>query len=185
MKLLGIRKIKDGRFIKNYELTYLNKAGKEKVYELVSRNELKSPEDLGNKIAGVAIIATHKTEDKILLLKEFRMAINKEIINVVSGMIDKDESIEDCIRRELYEETGLTDITIKNILNPAYSAVGMSDEKVIVAFVEVDGEFEDNSSMNESIKPKFYSREEVKHLLETEEFASRTQIICNLWVNPF
>ena len=46
-----------------------------------------------------------------------------------------------------------------------------------------DGEFEDNSSDNESIKPRFYSKEEVKHLLETEEFASRTQIICDNWIN--
>lgn len=183
MKLLDIKKIKDGKFIKNYELTYLNKIGKQKKYELISRNELTSPNDLGNKIAGVAIVATHRTEDKILLLKEFRMAVNKEIINVVSGMLDKDETIEDCIRRELYEETGLTDITIKNILKPAYSAVGMSDEKVVVAYVEVDGDFKDNSSVNESIKPKFYSKEEVRELLEKEEFASRTQIICSLWAN--
>lgn len=183
MKLLGIKKVKDGKFIKNYELTYLNKIGKEKKYEVISRNELATPSDLGNKIAGVAIVATHKAEDKILLLKEFRMAINKEIINVVSGMIDKDETIEECIKRELYEETGLTDIIIKNILKPAYSAVGMSDEKVVVAFVEVDGKFQDNSSINESIKPKFYSKEEVKELLEKEEFASRTQIICSLWAN--
>lgn len=184
MELLGIRKVKDGRHLKNYEVTYLNKVGKEKVYEIVSRNDLEKPEDLGSKVAGVAIVATHKEEDKILLLEEFRHAVNKTLINVVSGMIDKGETVEDTIRRELYEETGLTDIKIKRILPPAFSAVGMSDEKVMVAFVEVSGEFSDNTSDNEKIKPHFYSREEVKELLETREFASRTQIICDLWLNP-
>lgn len=183
MKLLNLKKVRDGKFLKNYELTYLNKAGKEKKYEMISRNNLNDVSDLGQKLAGVAIVATHKSEDKLLLLKEFRMAINKEIINVVSGMIDSNETIEDCIKRELYEETGLTDITIKRILKPAYSAVGMSDEKVAVAYVEVDGEFKDNSSDNEALKPKFYSREEVAYLLENEEFASRTQIICDMWLN--
>lgn len=185
MKLMSLKKVKDGRFLKNYELTYLNKANKEKKYEMISRNELTDPSELGQKLAGVAIVAKHKTQDKLLLLKEFRMAINKTVVNVVSGMIDTNEDIETCIKRELYEETGLTDVNILNILKPAYSAVGMSDEKVSIAFVEVDGEFEDNSSDNESLVPKFYSRDEVRELLETEEFASRTQIICELWLNQF
>lgn len=185
MKLLKLKKVRDGRFLKGYELTYLNKDKKEKVYQLVSRNELEKPEDLGSKIAGVAIVARHKTQDKLLLLKEFRMAVNKTIVNVVSGMIDKDETIEDAVKRELFEETGLTNITINRILPPAFSAVGMSDEKVVVVYADVDGEFEDNSSANESIKPKFYSKDEVRELLETEEFASRTQIICDNWVNGF
>ena len=183
MKLESLSKIRDGKYLKGYELTYLNKAGKKKVYELISRNELQSPEDLGSKIAGVAIIARHKSKDKLLLLKEFRMAVNKTIVNVVSGMIDAGETIEEAVKRELFEETGLTDITITRILRPAFSAVGMSDEKVVVVYADVDGEFEDNSSDNESIKPRFYSKEEVKHLLETEEFASRTQIICDNWIN--
>ena len=30
MKLLGIEKVKDGKYLKSYELTYLNKKGREK-----------------------------------------------------------------------------------------------------------------------------------------------------------
>lgn len=183
MKLLNLEKVKDGKYLKNYILTYSNKVGKEKQYEIVSRSNIQSPAELGNKVAGVAIFAVHKSQDKILLLKEFRMAINKEIINVVSGMIDEGETVEDCIIREMKEETGLTDITIKRILKPSYSAVGMSDEKVIVAYVEVDGEFEDNSSNNEEIKPMFYDREQVRELLANYEFASRTHIMCENWLS--
>lgn len=36
-----MEKVRDGRYLKNYELTYQNKAGKEKKYEIVSRKELK------------------------------------------------------------------------------------------------------------------------------------------------
>ena len=31
MKLLNLKKIRDGKYLKDYELTYENKAGKEKV----------------------------------------------------------------------------------------------------------------------------------------------------------
>ena len=40
MELLKMEKVKDGRYLKNYELTYRNKAGREKKYEIVSRNEI-------------------------------------------------------------------------------------------------------------------------------------------------
>ena len=44
MKLLSFEKVKDGKYLKNYELTYINKAGREKKYEIVSRSEIAGPE---------------------------------------------------------------------------------------------------------------------------------------------
>ena len=78
MKLLRLEKVKDGRYLKNYELTYLNKAGKEKTYEIVSRRELKEVSDLGKNPSGISIVAT--CGDKLLLLKEFRMGITKRYL---------------------------------------------------------------------------------------------------------
>lgn len=106
MKLLSLKKVHDGRYLKNYELTYENKAGRNKVYEIVSRKELHDTADLGRSTSGVSIIAFQG--DKLLLLKEFRMGINKSVYNLCAGMLNEGESMEDCIRRELYEETGLS-----------------------------------------------------------------------------
>lgn len=47
MKLLHMEKVKDGKYLKNYELTYLNKAGREKKYEIVSRSDIPSPAAIG------------------------------------------------------------------------------------------------------------------------------------------
>ena len=60
MKLIKFEKVKDGKYLKNYEITYLNKIGREKKYEIVSRRELKSADDLGAKPSGVSIVATHE-----------------------------------------------------------------------------------------------------------------------------
>ncbi len=174
IKLLDFKKVKDGKYLKNYELTYLNKAGKEKKYEIVSRRELASADDLGGKPSGVSIVAT--CGDKLLLLHEFRMGINQTIYNLCAGMIEQDESVEDCISRELYEETGLTVKNINKILPPSYAAVAISDTTTYIAFVEVNEAFEDHSSDNEQIEAGFYTRNEVKKLLETEPFSSRAQL---------
>lgn len=174
MKFIGINKVADGKYLKKYELTYENKAGKTKTYEIASRKEIYTPEDLGNRISGVSVIATKG--DRIVLLHEFRMAVNRRIYNLIAGMIEKDESIEDCIRREVYEETGLQVVEIKKILRPSFSAVGISDMKTYVAFVEVNGEISDHSSDNEDIEAAFYTREEVRAMLETEDFSSRAQV---------
>ena len=174
MKLLRIQKVKDGKYLKNYELTYLNKKGKEKVYEIVSRNDIPDKESIGKRVSGVSIVAC--CGDRMLLLREFRMGVNHDVYNLCAGMIEEGESIEECIQRELYEETGLQVKKIRQILKPSFAAVAFSDVKTQIAFVEVEGAFEDHTSENEMIEAKFYTKEEVRELLETEEFSSRAQM---------
>lgn len=173
-EFLGLQKMRDGKYLKNYELTYLNKTGKEKKYEIVSRRELKSAEDIGNAASGVSIVATRG--DELLLLHEFRMGVNRAVYNLCAGMLEEGESIEECIARELYEETGLQVKKIKTILPPSYAAVAISDMTTYIAFVEVEGDFADHTSENEQIEAGFYRREAVRELLETERFSSRAQM---------
>ena len=174
MDLINFQKVKDGKYLKNYELTYLNKAGKEKVFEIVSRRDLQGIDDVGGAPSGVSIVATY--EGKMLLLHEFRMGVNRNIYNLCAGMIENGESVEDCIKRELYEETGLEVKEIKKILPPSFAAVAISDVTTYIAFAEVSGNFADHSSDNEQIVANFYTQDEVKALLETEPFSSRAQL---------
>ena len=174
LEFVNFEKVRDGKYLKNYEITYKNKAGKEKKYEIVSRRDLQSIEDVGGAPSGVSIVAT--CGEKLLLLHEFRMGVNRTIYNLCAGMIEEGESIEDCISRELYEETGLQIKKIKTILPPSFAAVAISDTTTYIAFAEVEGEFSDHSSDNEQIMARFYDKEEVKELLETEAFSSRAQM---------
>lgn len=177
MKFIRLEKVKDGKYLKNYELTYLNKSGREKKYEIVSRKDLKSMEDIGKAPSGVSIIAT--MNEKLLLLHEFRMGVNKKIYNLCAGMIEEGETIEECISRELYEETGLKVKTIQTILPPSYAAVAISDTSTYIAFVEAEPQEccnTEHSSENEEIEAQFYTKEEVKELLQNHEFSSRAQL---------
>ncbi len=174
MELIKFEKVRDGKYLKNYELTYRNKAGREKKYEMVSRRELAGVEDVGGKPSGVSIVATYG--DRMLLLHEFRMGVNRTIYNLCAGMLEPGESIEECVARELYEETGLRIRKINKILPPSYAAVAISDTTTYIAFVEAEGSFEDHTSENEQIEARFYTKEEIRQLLETESFSSRAQM---------
>lgn len=181
MEFIKLEKVRDGQYLKNYELTYTNKAGKVKRYEIVSRKDLKDISDIGKHTSGVSIIATQN--DKLMLLHEFRMGVNKYIYNLCAGMLEDGESIKECIARELYEETGLKVKKYHDILPPSYSAVAISDMKTYIAFVEVEGTFSDHTSDNEQIEAQFYTREEIKIMLQTEDFSSRAQLAAYFFLH--
>lgn len=124
--------------------------------------------------SGVSIIAT--CDGKMLLLREFRMGVNREVYNLCAGMLEAGETIEECIARELYEETGLQVKSIRKILPPSFAAVAISDVTTYIAFVETAGTIADHTSDNEQITAAFYTRAEVKALLDSEAFSSRAQL---------
>jgi len=63
--------------------------------------------------------------DKIVLIKQFRFAINREIWEIPAGKLNKNEKPDDGAKRELREETGYRSKELKKIgefyLSPGYS----------------------------------------------------------------
>lgn len=177
MKLINFKKVKDGKFIKNYELKYLNNDGKEKIFEIISHNDYESASEIGQKSSGVSIVALDESLEKMLILKEFRMGVNKQIYNLCAGRMEKGETPEDCIKRELLEESGLELKRVVRILPPSFAAVALSDIKNQIAIVVVKGTpTGKNASANEWIVPDMYSKSEALKLVENEEFTSRAQL---------
>ena len=78
--LKDFRKIKDGKYLKNYELYYTNKVGKDKTYEIVSYNDITDISQIGKSVNGVVLVALCK--EQLLLLKEFRMGVNRFVYNL-------------------------------------------------------------------------------------------------------
>ena len=83
MEFEYIEKKEEGRFINRFDVHYKMEDGNEKVYEMVSRSrEIRDFEDLHNsKEDAVAIIMHDETGEKILINREFRMAMGKWVYN--------------------------------------------------------------------------------------------------------
>ena len=185
MKYGGIRKILEGKFITRYDVDYITEDGNPKTYEIISRNrDIQSLEELQNrKPNAVVMILTDESGERILVSREYRMAMAQWIYNFPAGLIDSGESPEESARRELWEETGLRLLRVDDILDNSYSAVGFSNERNVCVFGAAGGEFRKSTSDAEEIVPGWYTKEEILKLLRTEAFAARTQAYCYAWAN--
>ena len=106
MKYDGIKKVLDGKFISRYDVTYTTEDDKTKVYEIISRNKnITSIEELKNQSPdGVVIVVTDITGERILLNREYRMAVGDYVYNFPAGLIDAGETPQIAAARELKEE---------------------------------------------------------------------------------
>ena len=183
MKYQGIKKIHEGKFITRYDVDYLTAEGRTKTYEIISRNKsIHSLEELQNhKADSVVMILTDESGDRILVSREYRMAMAQWIYNFPAGLIDPGETPEQSAKRELWEETGLELVRIDDILDNSYSAIGFSNERNVCVFGVARGEFQKSTSDAEEIIPGWYTREEIMKRLRTEAFAARTQAYCYAW----
>ena len=183
MQFKGIRKKEEGKFITRYDIAYETVDKKEKIYEIISRNKaLETLETLnGKEPDSVVIIVTDEKGEKLLINKEFRMAVGDWVYNFPAGLIDEGEEPFESAKRELWEETGLELYEIDDFIGPSYGAVGFSNEINVCVVGKARGEFRPSTSTVEEIEPNWYTKKELRELLKTARFAARTQAYCYLW----
>lgn len=189
MKFISIKKILDSKFISRYDVLYETEIGTTKNYEMISRSkDITTLEKLQNipesqySADAVVIIMHDLSGDKVLLNKEYRMAIGGFVYNFPAGLIDQGEEARISATRELKEETGLDLIEITDVWPMSYSAVGLSNETSIVVIGKASGNFSQSTSADEEIEAGWFSKAEVKELLATENFAARTQAYLQMWI---
>ena len=108
--------------------------------------------------------------NKLVIIKEFRVPINKYIYELPAGLVDSDDdNFEETVIRELKEETGLNVIEIKKDLssNQVYLSPGMTDESAAFVYCICDGEVsKDYLEDDEDIEAILISQDEAKDILK-------------------
>lgn len=183
MKFQSIEKMHDGKFIHRYDISYQTEDGNKKIYEMISRDpDVRNLDDLRKKMPDAVVLIIHdEGGERLLLNREFRLAIGDWVYNFPAGLIDAGEMPEESARRELKEETGLDLLEIKEQLALSYSAVGFANETNVCLVGTAGGVFQKSHSSAEEIEAGWFTKAEVRELLRTEPFAARTQAYCYLW----
>ena len=78
---------------------------------------------------GAAAIVPMLTESKLLLLKQYRHALKDYIWEIPAGTLDPQESVMNCAKRELIEETGYSADQWQK-LSEITPVPGYSDERI-------------------------------------------------------
>ena len=174
-RIKEISTLVETKFISLYNIKYLNKKNKEKSWTVASRKKKDVLEgiyleDKKDKVDAVIICAYHKDDKKLVIIKEFRVPINKYIYELPAGLIDSDdESFENAVIRELKEETGLDVVEIKKDLssNQVYLSPGMTDESAAFVYCICEGEISKNYlEDDEDIEAILVSQEEAKEIIK-------------------
>ena len=185
MKLIDINKIHQGKYLTYYIAHFEMSNGGIKEYEFVSRDPNLNIDNFGhNKCAGVGMVTFNKDKSLILLQREFRPATNHWVYNFPAGLIDKGETAVQAAIREVKEETGLEVIKVEAELPPSYASQGTSDELMQIVICLVDGEISNSSFVEEEINARWYTKEEIKQLVDSGALMSvRTQMFLYQWSN--
>jgi ADP-ribose pyrophosphatase len=118
-----------------------------------------------------AVVIACMVDDKLVVIKEFRIPVENYEIGFPAGLIDSGETPEDAVRRELEEETGLKVEEILHISPAVLSSAGLTDEAVHLAFVKASGTpNKDKLEASEDIDTSLLTRDEVEALMKDSEY---------------
>jgi len=123
----------------NYDILESNKVFKGIILDvyhdkILLPNGRQAMREIVRKKSATAIVAV-SNDDKILLVKQHRPAINEFMLEVPAGIFDEGESAEQCGLRELEEETGFVAGKM-TFLTKMYASVGFCDELVHIYLAE-------------------------------------------------
>jgi len=177
MSMKNITTLADTKYLKLYDAEYINKNGECKNWSIASRKDLDTLKNIYfNKaecnIDAVIIIATHIAENKLVIIKQFRVPLNDYVYEIPAGLIDPGEDFKTTVGRELKEETGLDlmQIDYSKTKSQAYISAGMTDESAALVYCTCQGELsKDYLEPDEDIEVMLLSKEEAKLLISSND----------------
>ena len=168
----SINPLANTKFLNLYELDAVRRDGGHFSYYMVSRTG--TPENLKavtheNSPDGVIVYATF--QDKIVLVRQYRYPVGGYVYEFPAGLVEPGEDISQAACREVFEETGLT-LTVKSILPPCFTTVGMTDESCATVFGTCEGTPSTaHQEDTEEIQVVLADRTEAKRILKEENVA--------------
>ena len=125
---------------------------------------------------GGACIALRDNDGKVFMVRQYRYALEEDMLEFCAGKIEKDEDPDQAILRESEEELGYS---VKDLVKFPYMVptCGYSNEKIYLYYGVVDKKVGQHLDLDERIDVEKYSYDEIeKMIMEGEIIDAKT--IC-------
>ena len=136
---------------------------------------------------GAALIVPFLDKNHIILLRQFRPAVNAWLFECPAGTLEKKESPLKCARREIQEEAGYAAARFFS-LGTIYPVPGYATEKIFIYRAEGLKRSRRPKDQDEVMEAKIFSRQDVHRLLRRGKIQD-AKTICALslcgWLAPW
>ena len=182
-KIIKIEKETNNKYLNLYKLTYKNNNNNIYDFFVASRREI---DDLGckkEKVDAVRVVPYFIKNNKIyvVLINEYRHAINKSLYGTVAGLVENNETTETAITREIEEEIGASVVSLKKVQKGSYSSVGMSDENIECFYANVEINKEQKLDSNEHITLKIIEFDKLIEFIEKNSFDLQSALLLKMF----
>lgn len=104
MKVINRKTLWEGKFLRAVLVEYLDGRPSEGSAEPDVIRDWETIERVGSR--GVVVIVPFTSDALVVLIRQFRPAVDGYVVELPAGLIDKGEKAEETAHRELIEETG-------------------------------------------------------------------------------
>lgn len=130
---------------------------------------------------GSAVMMAVDTEERVLLVKQFRLPAEQDLWEIPAGRIDPGETPLDAAKRELREETGYSAENWK-LLTSYWASPGYVDEKMNVYLATGLSEGEQQPMEDERIEIRWFGKDELRKMILSNDIKDgKTIIAYYLW----
>ena len=168
MKIIDSAIVNKIKFVTLFAVSYLDRKGNTRRWHMVSRGD--QPKCITGNIQrpdAAIIVPYHRNENKLVVIKEFRIPVGGYQYGFPAGLLDPGEELDVTAGRELFEETGLNLTKIYRHSPAIFSSAGITDESISMVFAEVEGTPSlKNNQDSEDIEVFLLGRQQVKELLD-------------------
>lgn len=114
---------------------------------------------------GAVVIIPVLEDGKIVMVKQYRYAVGKELLELPAGTMEKGEDPLTCAKRELLEETGYEAEKLERLIT-CYSSPGFCDEELHLFLATDLKDGVQNPDVDEKIKVEIYEVEKLKVMIK-------------------
>lgn len=169
MKIISSREV-----LKNKLFTVVDEVAKDPDGFEIHRSIVRHP--------GSAVMLAVDDENRVLLVKQFRLPAGQELWELPAGRIDPGESAAETAKRELREETGYQAKEWTQ-LSSFWASPGYVDEKMNIFLAEGLMAGEQQPMEDERIEIAWYGKEELTQMIRRGEILdAKTMVGFFLWL---